>query len=111
MPEVLSTIEDKSGITFSSVKKGMSQAANFVPYSYPTETQYGKSYLLSDIEGGVAIKTGTPQMTSAEDTGSAFIGYYPADNPEIAFAGFIEHGEWSKLMIREMIMDYIDTYK
>jgi penicillin-binding protein 2 len=110
-PEVLSTIEDKSGITFSSVKKGMEQAANFFAYSYPTETQYGKSYLLSDIEGGVAIKTGTPQMTSAEDTGSAFIGYYPADNPEIAFAGFIEHGEWSKLMIREMIMDYIDTYK
>jgi penicillin-binding protein 2 len=111
IPEVLSTIDDKSGITFSSVKKGMAQAANFVPYSYPTETQYGKSYLLSDIPGGVAIKTGTPQMTSAEDTGSAFIGYYPADNPEIAFAGFIEHGEWSKLMIREMIMDYLDTYK
>jgi penicillin-binding protein 2 len=110
-PEILSTIEDKSGITFSSVKKGMEQAAAFLPYSYPTEEQYGKSYLLTDIPGGVAIKTGTPQMTSAEDTGSAFIGYYPADNPEIAFAGFIEHGEWSKLMIREMIMDYIETYQ
>jgi penicillin-binding protein 2 len=111
MAEVLSTIDDKSGITFSTVKKGMAQAANFFEYSYPTELQYGKSYLLSDIPGGVAIKTGTPQMTSAEDTGSAFIGYYPADNPEIAFAGFIEHGEWSKLMIREMIMNYIENYK
>ncbi|MDR0944016.1 MAG: hypothetical protein LBM41_05735 [Ruminococcus sp.] len=110
-PEVLAIIEDKSGITFSSVKSGMEKAANFFAYSYPTEEQYGKSYLLSDIPGGVAIKTGTPQMTSADDTGSAFIGYYPAENPEIAFAGFIEHGEWSKLMIREMIMDYIDNYK
>ncbi|MDR0974421.1 MAG: hypothetical protein LBL80_01880 [Ruminococcus sp.] len=55
------------------------------------------------------MKTGTPQMTSAEDTGSAFIGYYPADNPEIAFAGFIEHGEWSKLMIRQIIEGYLEN--
>ncbi|MDR0904538.1 MAG: hypothetical protein LBM59_07890 [Ruminococcus sp.] len=106
-PEVLFEIPEKSGITFSSIRDGMKRAANFTAYSYPNEEQYGKSYLLSDIPGGVAIKTGTPQMTSAEDTGSAFIGYYPADNPEIAFAGFIEHGEWSKLMIREIIENYI----
>jgi penicillin-binding protein 2 len=106
-PEVLETIPDKSGITFPSIKTGMERAANFVPYSYPTEAQYGKSYILSDIPGGVAIKTGTPQMTSAEDTGSAFVGYYPAENPEIAFSGFIEHGEWSKLMIRQIIEEYI----
>jgi penicillin-binding protein 2 len=107
-PEILFEIPDASGITFSSIRDGMMRAANFLPYSYPTEEQYGKSYLLTDIPGGAAIKTGTPQMTSAEDTGSAFIGYYPAENPEIAFAGFIEHGEWSKLMIREIIMEYLE---
>jgi penicillin-binding protein 2 len=107
-PEVLFEIPDASGITFSTIRDGMKRAANFLPYSYPTEEQYGKEYLLTDIPGGVAIKTGTPQMTSAEDTGSAFIGYYPAENPEIAFAGFIEHGEWSKLMIREIILEYLE---
>ncbi|MDR0987703.1 MAG: hypothetical protein LBL98_08445 [Ruminococcus sp.] len=110
-PEVLFEIPEKSGITFDSIRDGMKRAANFVHYSYPNKEQYGKEYILSDIPGGVAIKTGTPQMTSAEDTGSAFIGYYPADNPEIAFAGFIEHGEWSKLMIREIILEYIERNK
>jgi penicillin-binding protein 2 len=105
-PEILQTIPDKSGITFTNIRDGMKRAANFSNYSYPNPTQYGREYILSDIPGGVAIKTGTPQMTSSEDTGSAFIGYYPADNPEIAFAGFIEHGEWSKLMIRRIIEEY-----
>ena len=47
-------------------------------------------------------------MTSAEDTGSAFIGFYPADDPEIAFSGFVEHGEYSKFMIKQIIEAYYD---
>ena len=51
-------------------------------------------------------------MTSKEDTGSAFIGFYPSDDPEIAFSGFIEHGEYSKLMIKQLIEAYYnDNYK
>ena len=45
-------------------------------------------------------------MTSAEDTGSAFIGFYPSDDPVIAFSGFVEHGEYSKFMIRQIIEAY-----
>jgi penicillin-binding protein 2 len=106
--EIMAAIPEQSGITFTSIKEGMELAANFAPYSYPTETDYYTDYLLTELPGGVAIKTGTPQMTSAEDTGSAFIGYYPADDPQIAFSGFIEHGEWSKLMIRQIIDAYLD---
>ena len=47
-------------------------------------------------------------MTSKSDTGSAFIGFYPADDPDIAFSGFVEKGEYSKLMIREIIEAYYD---
>lgn len=102
-------IEDKTGYTFDTVTAGMKEAAAFDPYSYPTEAQYytGK-YLLTDLPHSAAIKTGTPQMTSATDTGSAFIGFYPADDPEIAFSGFIEHGEYSKFMVRQIIEAYID---
>ena len=45
---------------------------------------------------------------SKSDTGSAFIGFYPADDPDIAFSGFVEKGEYSKLMIREIIEAYYD---
>jgi penicillin-binding protein 2 len=107
-PEIINVIPDKSGVTFSTIKEGMTRAANFGLYSYPNEEQYFAPYLLSGLPEATAIKTGTPQMTSAEDTGSAFIGFYPAENPQIAFAGFIEHGEWSKLMIRQFIEAYLD---
>jgi hypothetical protein len=31
-------------------------------------------------------------------------------DPDIAFAGFVEHGEWSKLMIKEIICAYYDEF-
>lgn len=105
-PEIAYVIEDKTGETFKDVTQGMIQAGQFVPYYYPSQMDYYTDYLLTDLPYPVAIKTGTPQMTSAEDTGSAFIGFYPAENPEIAFAGFVEHGEYSKLMIRQIIEAY-----
>ena len=108
-PQIAAVIEDKTGYTFDTVKKGMIAAANFTEYSYPTNKDYyTESYLLTDLPAQAAIKTGTPQMTSSEDTGSAFIGFYPADDPEIAFSGFIEHGEFSKFMVKEIISAYID---
>ncbi|MDR0992764.1 MAG: hypothetical protein LBL87_07740 [Ruminococcus sp.] len=107
-PQVMNTIEDKSGNTFSVIKQGMTRAANFTEYTYPSEEQYYAPYLLTGLPEPTAIKTGTPQMTSSEDTGSAFIGFYPAEDPQIAFAGFIEHGEWSKLMIRQFIEAYLN---
>ncbi len=111
-PEVVETIPDKSGETFELVTQGMKRAAAFTQYGYPAEKDYYTPYLLTALPKEAAIKTGTPQMTSAEDTGSAFIGFYPADDPEIAFSGFVEHGEYSKFMIRQIIEAYYDeNYK
>lgn len=107
-PSVVQTIPDKSGETFELVIQGMKQAAAFLPYSYPAVKDYYTPYLLTDLPEAAAIKTGTPQMTTAEDTGSAFIGFYPADDPEIAFSGFVEHGDYSKFMIRQIIDAYYD---
>lgn len=107
-PAVVHTIPDKTGETFDLVIDGMKRAAAFSPYSYPAQKDYYTPYLLTDLPKEAAIKTGTPQMTTAEDTGSAFIGFYPADDPEIAFSGFVEHGEYSKFMIRQIIEAYYD---
>ncbi|MDD7429133.1 MAG: penicillin-binding transpeptidase domain-containing protein [Oscillospiraceae bacterium] len=108
-PVIAAQIPDKTGYTFDTVIEGMKQAADFTEYNYPKPREkdyYTGKYLLSDLPCEAAIKTGTPQMTSQEDTGSAFIGFYPADDPEIAFAGFIEHGEYSKFMVRQIIEAY-----
>ena len=106
--KVAQVIPDNSGETFDLIIQGMKKAAAFAPYSYPTEKEYYTSYLLTSLPKETAIKTGTPQMTSKDDTGSAFIGFYPADDPEIAFSGFVEHGEYSKLMIKQIIEAYYD---
>lgn len=105
-PVIAAQIPDETGYTFDAVTQGMKQAAAFAPYSYPDVKDYYTDYLLTNLPEEAAIKTGTPQMTSKEDTGSAFIGFYPADEPEIAFSGFIEHGEYSKFMIRQLIDAY-----
>ena len=106
-PVKAAVIEDKTGYTFDTVIEGMEEAAAFEAYSYPSvKDYYTDSYLLSELPQKAAIKTGTPQMTSKSDTGSAFIGFYPSDDPVIAFSGFVEKGEYSKLMIREMIEAY-----
>lgn len=107
-PTVACTIEDKTGYTFDLVKEGMCEAADFDEYSYPKESDYYTGdYLLKGMNA--AIKTGTPQTTSKESTDSAFIGFYPADDPQIAFAGIVEGGEYSKLMIKQIINAYTDS--
>lgn len=105
--EIVQTIPDNSGETFSLVTQGMKQAAAFAPYSYPKEKDYYTEYLLTSLPEAAAIKTGTPQRTK-DDTSSAFIGFYPADDPAIAFSGFVEHGEYSKFMVKQIIEAYYD---
>ncbi len=68
-------------------------------------TNMPMEYSLGNLGYSVAIKTGTPQQGSRVQD-SFFIGYAPADNPEIAFAGVIEGGEYSKYMIRSIIEAY-----
>ena len=69
-------------------------------------------YQLTDLGFPVAIKTGTPQtdMNDKNKQNSVFIGFAPADDPEIAFAGVIEGGEYSKYMIRDIILSYQQCY-
>ena len=49
-------------------------------------------------------------MNDKNKQNSVFIGFAPADDPEIAFAGVIEGGEYSKYMIRDIILSYQQCY-
>lgn len=86
---------------FQYVENGMIAAST---NNFPTR------YSLSNLGFDVAIKTGTPQV-SGRTQDSFFIGYAPANDPEIAFAGVIEGGEYSKYMIRSIIQAYENTVK
>lgn len=81
---------------------GMMDAATNMPYEYS----------LSNLGYSVAIKTGTPQTDYYDKSkqNSLFIGFAPADDPEVAFAGVIEGGEYSKYMIRGILDAYQECY-
>ena len=108
-PVIENTIKDPTGTAFDIVKQGMILASDNTKDSPFRATDKLKDSL-NTLPYKVAIKTGTPQRgLLPTDTDSCAIGYYPADNPEIAFSVFIEKGEYSKYMIRKVIDAYYGT--
>lgn len=103
-PVIVSQIPIKNDDTFYYVEEGMKQAAAFEKY-YGVDYSLYPDYTLTDLPYPACIKTGTPQK-SKDIVNSAVVGYYPADDPEIAFACYVEEGEYSKLMVRQLIDAY-----
>lgn len=98
-PQVADKISLNYDYVYDYVINGMIQAS---------ENNFPAEYSLSNLGFDVAIKTGTPQnwRNGDELTDSCFIGFAPAYDPQIAFAGMIEGGEYSKYMIRSIIQSY-----
>ncbi|MCR4779457.1 MAG: hypothetical protein K5876_00025 [Ruminiclostridium sp.] len=100
-PSVAEVIEDKND-AFSIVRQGMIAVSTLV--NWPT------SSALWNFEGlpyGVAIKTGTPEAGADGTYNSTVMGYYPAEDPQIAFGVVLENGEYSRYMVRNIIDCYI----
>jgi penicillin-binding protein 2 len=57
-----------------------------------------------------AFKTGTPEVIPRALYNSTVLGYYPFDNPQIAFAIVLEGGEYSSRAIRNIIDAYFYDY-
>ena len=100
-PTIAEKIQLNHEDVYDYIIGGMMDAAKNVPANYS----------LSNLGYSVAIKTGTPQTgANLEKQNSFFIGFAPADNPEVAFAGVIEDGEYSKYMIRDILLAYQECY-
>lgn len=99
-PTVAETITQNYDDVYSLIEEGMISASLNMP----------ERYSLANLGFDVAIKTGTPQVGENNEQNSFFIGYAPAENPEIAFAGVIEGGDYSKYMIRDIILAYQECY-
>ncbi len=102
-PQIGAQIKLNNEYVYSYVTEGMIRAST---NGFPGE------YSLSDLGFEVAIKTGTPQnyRDGENITDTAFVGFAPAYDPQIAFAGIVEGGEYSKYMIRSLIQAYYKEY-
>lgn len=67
---------------FNEVKKGMIDAV---------QKPYGTAHLLSGLPVSAAAKTGTAQIEGNTKINALFVGYAPADNPQIAILILIEN--------------------
>lgn len=90
-----------------AIKKGMQLMADTqVSFTIPGKG-YTNTFDYLGFKGQVAAKSGTPQ-TSVNEYNSAFIGYYPADDPEIAIGILLEKGEYSKCLAANVINAYVN---
>ncbi|MBQ8194025.1 MAG: hypothetical protein IJZ47_01540 [Oscillospiraceae bacterium] len=103
-PEIVEDMSEYEGV-FETVIDGMkmvSESAYFV-----CEGQYVNTYEYKGIDvSQVATKTGTPQKTTTIYN-SAIVGFYPADDPEIAFGILMDEGEYSRHVAANIISAYV----
>ncbi len=89
---------------FETVTEGMkmvSNSANFI-----VDGMWVNIYDYKGVGGEVATKTGTPQK-SVDVFNSAIVGFYPADDPEIAFGVLMEEAEYSRHIAANIIGAYV----
>lgn len=96
-PQVAEVIEDKND-AFSIVRQGMIAVSTLV--NWPTSSTL---WNFDGLPYGVAIKTGTPEAGADGLYNSTVMGYYPAEDPQIAFGVVLENGEYSRYMVRNII--------
>jgi penicillin-binding protein 2 len=90
---------------WTATHDGMVSVADFITWPVGGASQF---MFLPDV---AATKTGTPQAPG-DTYNSVIMGYYPASEPEIAFAIVLENSEFSRNMVRNIIDSYFyDAYE
>ncbi len=104
-PQIAGVIKEEND-AFKIVRDGMIAVSTLV--TWPT---YSSLWNFDYLPYHVAIKTGTAETGDGYYT-STVMGYYPAEDPQIAFGIVLEKGEYSRYMVRNIIDAYIyDCYE
>ncbi len=82
-------------------QKGMEDAVN---------KWYGTAYSLANLSVSVAAKTGSAQVSNNTKTNAFFVGYAPAENPQIAILVLIENAREGSLNAVPVGKDVLDWY-
>ncbi len=103
-PQVMDNLEGMDDV-FAEVKAGMKLVSDRTYFLID-----GGWYNIYDYKGigkeNVCTKTGTPQVVGMERFNSTIVGFYPADDPEIAFGICLEDGEFSRHVACNIISAY-----
>ncbi|KKU98933.1 MAG: Penicillin-binding protein 2 [Candidatus Jorgensenbacteria bacterium GW2011_GWC1_48_8] len=100
-PKVLKDLGPEVGSILKEIQDGMIDAV---------EEPYGTAYLLSDLPFKAAAKTGTAQIQNNEKVNAFFVGYAPAENPEIAILVLVENAREGSLNAVPVAKDVLLWY-
>jgi len=83
------------------VQKGMIDAV---------DKSYGTAYLLHDLPFRVAAKTGTAQIEANYAINAIFVGYAPAEDPQIALLILVENAKEGSINTLPIAKDVLMWY-
>ncbi|MBI3589694.1 MAG: hypothetical protein HY093_04785 [Candidatus Liptonbacteria bacterium] len=97
-------VKDLSAVGTSVIKevqKGMERAVT---------SPLGTAYALHDLPFKVAAKTGSAQIRNNSQENAFFVGYAPAQNPEISILVLVENSKEGSLNAVPIAKDVLDWY-
>ena len=100
-PVVLSDLTTELREACGEVQKGMKEAVI---------NPEGTAHLLFDLPVSVAAKSGTAQIESNTKINAFFVGYAPADNPQIAILILVENAREGSLNTVPVAKDVLKWY-
>lgn len=100
-PEILSDLSSEIGKYLPLVQKGMEDGVS---------KPYGTAYMLHDLPIQVAAKTGSAQVKNNAETNAFFVGYAPAQNPQIAIVILVENAKEGSLNVVPVARDVFLWY-
>lgn len=100
-PQPLATYASDFGAMMQVVQQGMRDGV---------EKPYGTSYALHDLPFPVAAKTGTAQIQNNQKVDAFFVGYAPADHPQIAILVLIQNAREGSLNAVPVAKDVFQWY-
>lgn len=86
---------------FEQVRKGMEDGVN---------QEYGTSHLLDLLPVEIAAKTGSAQTNNNTKTNAFFVGYMPAQNPQVAILVLVENAKEGSLNAVPIARDVFAWY-
>lgn len=99
-PEILSDLTSLSS-EIKEVQQGMRDAVS---------KPYGTAHMLADLRFASAGKTGSAQIQNNTKTNAFFVGYMPADNPELALLILVEDAKEGSLNAVPVAHDVFSWY-
>ena len=106
--QMLYLLCDRSGMRISYIERYMKEIEEALIQTVEAKNGTAKRLRTEGVK--IAAKTGSAQNSKYKEPHSWVSGYFPADNPKIAFTAFVEGGGSGGKGATEVAKIFVDAY-